>query len=71
MSKLKDLVVPDFSGIKIARFLTVLKRSVGAVVFVREPVLVSHLTKMYSRLQLRSSVDVQFWAACLILLLRI
>lgn len=33
----------------------------------REPVLVSHLLKMYNRLDITSSVDVQFWAACLVM----
>lgn len=67
MAKLKSIPIPDFSDVKIAHLLTGLKKSGRSVCVVREPVLVSHLVKMYFELQFRSIVDVQFWAACLLM----
>lgn len=67
MARLKCYRFPDLSSARLYYLISGVKRAKIFKPFVRDPVLVSHLLKMYHGMSFRSLIDVQFWAACLLM----
>lgn len=67
MSKLKNYCFPALSAARVYYLLAGVKRAAIIKSRVRDPVLVSHLLKLYQRMYFRCTFDVQFWASCLLM----
>lgn len=67
MSRIKCYRFPDLSSARLHYLLEGVKRAAIVSTRVRDPVLVSHLLRLYQSMSFHSVFDVQFWTACVLM----